>query len=360
MIKQTFFFILLAFTGLTGYSQDTLKTENTKDTVKTKRLKVLPVPAFGYSPETRINGGAVALFTFNLGKDSLTRTSNAKIKFTYTQNKQIVLESEWTCFLKEEKWVTKGEIHYSKYPDLYYGIGYNTPDTNKLRFSSNRINFMSNLLKNVGDKLFAGVILKYYDYRDLSFASPLPAYYELKKTATTGIGLALLKDKRDNILTPTQNYYFNFNGIYNFSTINYIKFTIDARHYKTWKDKYTLASRFFQEVTLGTPAFYDYAFLGGDKYVRGYYYGRYRDNNFSSIQTELRAHIIWRIGLTAFGGLSDIYHNAQDFNIYHTKYNYGFGFRFLVDKSEHTNLRMDYAIGHDGNTGFYVSFGESF
>jgi hypothetical protein len=64
--------------------------------------------------------------------------------------------------------------------------------------------------------------------------------------------------------------------------------------------------------------------------------------------------------LTAFGGLSNIYHNAQDFNIDHTKYNYGFGFRFLVDKKERTNLRMDYAIGKDGNNGFYVSFGESF
>jgi hypothetical protein len=43
-----------------------------------------------------------------------------------------------------------------------------------------------------------------------------------------------------------------------------------------------------------------------------------------------------------------------------SKYNYGGGIRFLMDKEEHTNLRLDYAVGQDGNKGFYVVFGESF
>jgi hypothetical protein len=42
------------------------------------------------------------------------------------------------------------------------------------------------------------------------------------------------------------------------------------------------------------------------------------------------------------------------------KWNAGMGLRFLVDKQDRTNLRFDYAVGQDGNRGFYFSFGESF
>jgi hypothetical protein len=42
------------------------------------------------------------------------------------------------------------------------------------------------------------------------------------------------------------------------------------------------------------------------------------------------------------------------------KPNGGLGLRILVDKSENTNLRLDYAVGSGGQDGFYVAFGESF
>lgn len=42
------------------------------------------------------------------------------------------------------------------------------------------------------------------------------------------------------------------------------------------------------------------------------------------------------------------------------KPNAGVGLRFLVDKNENTNLRFDYAVGVQNQSGFYISFGESF
>lgn len=32
----------------------------------------------------------------------------------------------------------------------------------------------------------------------------------------------------------------------------------------------------------------------------------------------------------------------------------------IIDKNERTNLRIDYAIGVQNQSGFYISFGESF
>ncbi len=55
-----------------------------------------------------------------------------------------------------------------------------------------------------------------------------------------------------------------------------------------------------------------------------------------------------------------IYKNLDNLTSTNFKPNAGVGLRFLVDKNERTNLRFDYAIGQDGQKGFYISFGESF
>jgi len=323
----------------------------------TKKIKLLPVPTIGYSPETKTYIGAVTLFTIDLYKDSLTRTSNAKFEFNYTWNKQLILETEWNYFFKEEKWFTKGKIHYSEYPDYYYGIGSNTPESNKLLFNSNRFVFEANILRNLGGKLFVGPNLRFINYSNVSYSSDL-IYPELADQFTFGVGITLLRDSRNSLLTPTKGFYFNFNTGYNFSKSDYLATTLDIRYYKTWADKYTWASRMINDFRFGKVPFYDYSFLGGDKFVRGYNYGRYRDKNLSSIQTEFRLPLVWKFGIATFGGISNLF--ANNFKINDSKYNCGLGLRFLVDKHDKTNLRLDYAVGNDGNSGFYISFGESF
>jgi len=129
-----------------------------QDSIRVKKIKILPVPAIGYSPETKTYVGAVTLFTINMYRDSLTRTSNAKFEINYTWNKQVILESEWNYFFREEKWFTKGRIHYSKYPDLYYGIGSNTSESDKVSFDSRRFIFEASLLKNIGYKFTKWIV----------------------------------------------------------------------------------------------------------------------------------------------------------------------------------------------------------
>ncbi len=343
LVSALFFFTMFP---LIIYGQDT-----------TKKVKILPVPTLGYSPETKTYIGAVSLLTIDLYQDSLTRISNGKLEFNYTWNKQIILESEWNYFFKAERWFTKGKVHYSKYPDFYYGIGANTPDSAKLLYNCNRIIYEAYVLKNIGNYFFTGINVKYGDYRNVS-SKGFNSFPELTDNLSFGLGYSLLRDSRDNLLTPSKGIYFNFNASYNFSNHNFGESTIDIRCYKTWNGKLTWASRLFNESNFGNPPFYELAFLGGDKYVRGYTYGRYRDKNLTTLQTEVRGTVFWRVGFAAFGGLSDLYNHT--FFTMNMKYNFGIGLRFLVDKLDKTNLRMDYAIGEVGNSGFYISFGESF
>ena len=330
-----------------------------QDTTDYKRLKVLPFPSFGYTPETSGSIGAGCLFSFNMHNDTNTRLSNAKIKFIYTLNKQLIIENIWSYFLKDEAWFTDGIIHYSIYPDFYYGIGPRTPVSNKVLFNSNRFVFQGNMYKKIGPKLFSGINLKYSDYSKVKIKDSL-FYNELTNTQAIGFGITVLKDSRNNILTATDGWFLKASVGYSLSKNNYFEGSLDGRYYKTWKSRFTFASRFLNKMVAGTPAFFDYSSIGGDNIARGYRFGRYRDKNLSSLQSEFRAHLFWRIGIAAFVGVSNVYPTINKFDFRTIQPNAGVGLRVLVDKRANTSLRLDYAIGANGNNGFYVSFGESF
>ncbi|KAF0238326.1 MAG: outer membrane protein OMP85 [Prolixibacteraceae bacterium] len=328
-----------------------------------KKVSVLPVPAIGYSPETKTYIGAVTLFTFNSILDSLTRSSNAGIEFNYTWNKQLILESDWNYFTPGEKWFTRGLVHYSKYPDLYYGIGFDTPESAELNFQSNRFIFDVDVFRKIKKELFLGLGVNYKQYGNITYLNDTSIFYpELKDENNFGVKVIFLKDARNNILSPSKGDYFEFSNAFNIGSSFYTKISFDYRHYLGFgtSEKHTLAGRFYHTSVLGSPPFYDYSVIGGDKYVRGYYLGRFRDNNFSTLQLEMRNHLFWRIGISTFGGISAVYEKVNQIENESFKPNAGIGLRFLVDKSEGTNLRFDYAIGVHNQSGFYISFGESF
>jgi hypothetical protein len=348
------FIVLICFI-LSAQSAFSQKTDSL-DT-KPKRIKILPFPTLGSEPETKFHFGAVSLFIINLFQDSLTRVSNAKVEFNYTLRNQIILESQWNYFFKEEKWFSDGVIHISKYPDFYYGIGSNASEEDKVLYESNRMIFDVGLYRRMKDQLFLGGEIKYVKYNNISTADINP-YPELKDSRNIGLSSSLFHDSRNNLLNTTKGALLKLNIGYNWGTNNYLNAKIDLRKYVTFKNDFVLASRVYNSFIFNTPNFYDYSILGGDEYVRGYFYGKFRDNNLSTIQTEVRTPLIWRLGLAFITGISSIY---QDTNITDDiKPNYGIGLRFLVDQKDNVNLRFDYVLGNENNSGFYISFGESF
>ncbi|MCJ8290892.1 MAG: BamA/TamA family outer membrane protein [Crocinitomicaceae bacterium] len=333
-----------------------------QDSTKVRKLKVLPVPAFGFAPETRYYVGAVCLFTINPFQDTLTRTSTAKVEFNYTWNRQIILEGELDYFFKEEKWFLGSNIHYSKYPDQYFGIGARTLDSDGVLFQSNRLKLDVELSKQVLPKTFLGGGIRYFNYSNIGTLSDTVALHdELTNFSDIEIKVDFFKDDRDRILTPTTGSFCKLTVGVNYANTVYLHLLADARKYYSFgkKKNNVVAARFLQTSIIGDAPFYDLAILGGDRIARGYFYGRFRDQHLSTLQAEYRSPYLWRFGLAAFGGTSLVY-GTGDFGSESVKPNVGVGLRFLVDKNDRTNLRFDYAIGRDGQSGFYVSFGESF
>jgi hemolysin activation/secretion protein len=83
--------------------------------------------------------------------------------------------------------------------------------------------------------------------------------------------------------------------------------------------------------------------IGGSYRMRGYYEGRYRDDNMITTQVELRQRIWRRIGAVAWVGAGNVWGQGSDFSWSHTLPNYGVGLRWEFKKR--VNVRLDYGFG---------------
>lgn len=346
--------IVLLFAGNKARAQDSAAVRSSPD----QRVKVLPLPTFGYEPETATQVGAVGLFTFDPYNDPDTRTSNAKLEVTYTWRRQVIFESAWDYFFRKEKWMTRGLIHFSRYPDLYYGIGTETSEADELQFDSERIIADINIIRNLGSSYFGGMGVRYHAYSNVSSDSLNP-YPELQDNSVFGLRATFLKDTRNSILSASKGSYLAIGSDFNFAASNYVRTIIDLRKYNTFAGSYTLALRFYNSFNHNTPAFFDYSILGGDKYVRGYFYGRFRDRHLSTVQAEFRMPVVWRFGIALIGGVSSLYPDFMSISA-GIRPNYGCGIRFVMDRKQQINLRFDFVAGSRGHRGIYFGFGESF
>jgi outer membrane protein assembly factor BamA len=109
----------------------------------------------------------------------------------------------------------------------------------------------------------------------------------------------------------------------------------------------------------GEVPFYKLALLGGDSLMRGYYKGRYRDKDILAVQAEYRVKVTRRIGVVGFAGVADVFPSFADLNLNDIKYSLGTGVRYMVNKREGTNLRMDMAWGKR-SFGLYFTAQEAF
>lgn len=91
--------------------------------------------------------------------------------------------------------------------------------------------------------------------------------------------------------------------------------------------------------------------------MRGYYQGRYTDNDMITVQVELRQHIWRRIGCAVWGGAGNVFPSLSRFDWSQTLPNYGAGLRWELKKR--VNVRLDYGFGKK-TSGFLLNINEAF
>lgn len=343
----------------------------------TRHNSFLPLPLIGYSQEAGLTLGVVGIYSFYTDKeDSNIKASQAYGVLGFSTKKQMQISFKADVWTKGNKYHYITEAKFLNQPFNFYGIGSTSPLSNEDRLNLKRFRLNGELEKEIAKKLYLGGGI---EYENLSYSDKeVGGIYSTNPNIIDRDGgqFLFLKatsffDSRDNIPYPSKGFYVksqfsyapNFFGAPNF---NGSLFTVDARNFYKIGNQLNLAlNATYESISSKNPIpFYNLRQLGNDQFMRGYYVGRFRDENLLTSQAELRYRIIPRFGLVAFGGAGKVYANG-DFSNSDFKPTYGIGARVFFDLEKGLAVRFDYAfgekpIGEKRISGFYLSLGEAF
>lgn len=320
-----------------------------------------------YTPETRFGFGAAGVCIFNFKNDSLyAPRSSVNLGFTYTQNKQILFYLPYILFIKNRSYQVYGELAYNRYNFNFYGVGNNQPQNfvEKYGVQFPRLRFTA--LKKIRRSLYMGLRYAYDQFSlfNLDLGGQLVNKTIPGSTGGTisGLGAVALYDTRDNIFYPTKGIWSELvvyrDDKLTGSSFNYTRIAFDFCKYFNYK-KNVLALNAYSIYSDSDLPFFQMGILGGQKKMRGFYEGRYRDNNVLVFQAEYRRHLFWLLGFTVFGDVGQVAARYDRFNNQNWRYTYGAGLRLTIDKVQKINLRIDVGVGN-GKVLPYFTIGEAF
>lgn len=335
---------------------------------KEKRGRWLVLPIFYYSPETRIAAGLGGVYYFRPGGEAATvRPSQIWLAVIGTQNKQFMISATPELYLRGETFIVRSNVGIERYPQKFFGVGNDTPDSAEEDFTRRRGYLELTALKKIRPRLYAGLYYDFESYKVTNTVTGGALAFEgipgSRTSTVSGAGLAMAWDSRDNIFSPRRGSFSQvwLAGYHKAlgSSHGFLRLKLDMRRYLPVFATHVLALQAQARVLSGTPPFSSLSMLGGDMIMRGYYQGRYRDKNLIAFQTEYRAPVWGRLGLVAFAGLGDVADRLDRFRLGSFKPSFGWGLRFMFDTKEKANLRLDFGYGK-GSSGMYITANEAF
>jgi outer membrane protein assembly factor BamA len=365
--------LLLALPFLLGPPVTSRAEEPTPGATKTITVRKSSISAYPYAyytPESQLAVGVGGILTFYTAKhDSLLNPSSLTLSAYYTTNDQYKLSATPKVYISRNRYLIKAPFSYGRYVQKYWGVGNDTPDISDPQYLVHSVDFKLNAQI---PPLFmhttrSGLI---WDFQNVTSLDPENNPYLSDSTSgaeggiSSGIGLSLTWDTRDNVFYPTRGHLYEVEAISYLdalgSDFEYTFITLNFRSYTMWNKKRVLAMQAYASFTADIPPFYDLSALGGDSRMRGYYYGRYRDEQYIMGQAEFRQYFYKRWGYVLFLGAGEVFGQSQ-LTMKNLRISAGAGLRYLFDKTQGINLRMDFGVGVGQHTnGVYFGLGEAF
>ncbi len=323
-----------------------------------------------YSNEGFFGLGAMASLLFRLDRnDSLMQASDASILALAMLRGFFHVGADGNIFFPGRRHRLRYEISYWRERPKFWGIDYASCVLRKpIEITRNEIELNAAYDYQFVKNFYVGAVLD-LSYKVINKIED-KTYLNGQKLSyyTTGVGVSVQYDSRDHVGNPTRGGNVILRGMVYPSFMGtqpqtICRITVQANYYqKLWKGAVLAFDAYTQINTPDAPwSLREEA--GGKFRLRGYYEGRYTDNNLLSVQAELRQKLFWRIGLVAFGGFGALFPDFEALRAEHLLYSAGAGLRF--EFKHNVNLRVDYGFGRrdpDGHfTGaFVVTLNEAF
>jgi hypothetical protein len=338
------------------------------DSTQQKAFGYAFIPAVFYTPETGFAGGASVLLFFR-GSDRReeARPSTVSPTLIFTAKSQVIAVLGYELNLKRELYRVSGGLGYLKFPDLFYGIGSDTPDSNEESYTPRTLFFSASIQRRIRSRFNLGLHYEggYSEISDKEAGGLLDRGTITGSDGGTASGLGPLMtwDSRDNLFYAMHGSYHAVSATFFDralgSDFTFQRYVADLRTYFSLLEKNVLAFQAVFSFIKGDPPFQSMSQIGGSELMRGYYRGRYRDNHAVILQAEWRRRLWWRLGAAAFVGVGDVAPKVSAFHLRDFKPAVGCGIRFLIDRGEGISVRMDFGfVG--GTPGPYLTINEAF
>lgn len=183
-----------------------------------------------------------------------------------------------------------------------------------------------------------------------------------------GFNAGITLDARDHRTAPFKGYFFQVNGVYfpglfekNYS---FGKLSGDLRGYLGYKQNISLGIRLWGEKIIGDYPFFESAFLGGSRLLRGFAGERFAGDGALLGSAELRLKLFdmnillpETVGIFTFAESGRVFVKGESSNLWHTSYGAGI-FMFLLNRD--ITFRFTAARSKERQKVFYFGTGFSF
>jgi outer membrane protein assembly factor BamA len=346
--------------GMDEYVRDVAEKVSPQETKERRAdFVIMPIPV---SNPTIGSGLALAtMFLYDVGENA--PTSNTTLGALYTDSKSWGLGFSQKTYLRDDKFRLNAAGGYFDLNLDFYGIGADAGDRGiSIPLNQTGFIFVPEFMTRVSDNLYFGI-----RYRLLTCTTALNAgnigpislpRLELDVT-TSGLGIVMNYDTRDNPLNPTEGTFADFKATYPTEALGSDR---DYQIYETAYNRYmqvtqrgVLALGLQGKFTSGNVPFFDLSYF----MLRGYVGGQYRDKHMVAAQAEYRWQALERVGLVFFGGVGSVAPAIDKFDFDDLLPSGGVGLRIMASKEQRVNVSIDYAFGRDSEA-FYFSIGEAF
>lgn len=339
------------------------------DTIPPGNTSFRIYPTLAFAPETSFELGASTLLLFKAKNDTNNRLSELQAFSFVTLKGQYGLWVENALYGHNDNWFFLGKLRFQRFPLLYFGNGPHADGNEESKVDANYFLLRQRVLKKIAPDFFAGGELDIQSLFNTSYTTVqgnLPVPEGIRGTTNTGAGASIVYDNRHNVLNVRKGFFaelawLNYGGIingpYRFNTIN-----SDIRGYHQLKANTVFAWQVAGSTINGNAPFNMKSLLGGENMLRGYYYGRYRDNTLLAAQAEYRIlpfSFSRRWGAAVFAGAGSVAASVSELQLRQTKIAAGAGVRYLLFVKKDIYLRFDVGVTKEG-VNFYLFTGEAF
>lgn len=329
---------------------------------------VVPIALPTYAPETQWAVGAALIYYRRLVSEPTPRTS-VKLGVVGTQKRQFSVSTVVDQYFIDRALRLSFVGSARRFPDSFWPIGASAPESSQEHYRRDELTADIGLLCCDRRGLCGGPTVRVERHRiaEAEAGGVLASGQVAGATGTTAwsTGLCFESDSRDSV-------YFPHGGGLGIAKLTVGqadsggraatlgRLDLDVRSFFQLHGDHVLALQGMVQLRAGETPFELMPLLGGDALLRGYYQGRYRDQQLLALQLEYRFPVFWRLGGVLFGGCGEV---ADDIGALASSALHaagGGGVRVTLDREAHINLRVDIAANQRGAVSGYLSIAEAF